>query len=54
MPGLKMKYFVLNPESSSDPLHAAASRAAILAYATAVEAANPQLAQDLRDWVASI
>lgn len=47
--GLEMKYFVLKP--GGNDMYAAASRAALLAYADAVEAINIPLAQDLRNWV---
>lgn len=51
MEGLKLKYFVLNPSSSTDVAHAQASRLAILAYAESIEATNFDLAQELRNWV---
>jgi hypothetical protein len=48
MDGLKMKYFILNP--SKDDSYGNASRMAMHAYADAIEAANPQLAKELREW----
>lgn len=48
--GLKMKYFVLSP-SGSDAVHAIASREAILTYAANIAEDNPDMAQDLREWV---
>lgn len=43
-----MKYFVLKPRGSSPYHHA--SRAAMYAYADAIEDENDQLAEDLRMW----
>lgn len=48
--GIEMKYFVLKPRGSDS--YAAASRAALLAYASGIEGENPELAADLRDWAA--
>lgn len=47
---LKLKYFVLSPESS-DTDHAEASRDAMLAYANRIEKTDPQRAADIRAWV---
>ena len=48
---LKMKYFILKPKSKTpDDPYAHASRQAMKAYADAIEAENPNLAQDLRLW----
>lgn len=47
--GLQMKYFVLNPRKEG--VYGAASRAAMLSYASAIEDVNPALAVDLRAWV---
>lgn len=49
MEGLKMKYFVLNPEKRG--AYGRASRKAMLVYADNIEKSNPALAHDLRDWV---
>ena len=46
--GLESKYFVLKPKGEDD--YAAASRAALYAYAAAIRHANPQLASDLEAW----
>jgi len=48
---LKMKYFVLKPESKTrfDP-YARASRSAMRQYADTIDDFNSDLAQDLRDW----
>lgn len=48
--GLKLKYFVINP-SSSDENFAAASRAALLAFANEIADTDKELANDLRNWV---
>ena len=48
--GLKMKYFVVKPRGDDEYAHA--SRAALLAYASAIQHTSPQLAEDLREWVA--
>lgn len=47
---LKMKYFVLSP-FSSDLEHGAASRAAMEAYANAIEPTQPNLAADVRTMI---
>lgn len=47
---LTMKYFVLSP-TSKDPHHSHASRAAMLAYADAIDVTHPSLADSLRMWV---
>lgn len=52
MSGLELKYFVLKPEGEDD--YAAASKAAIRAYATRISSVNPELASDLRAWVDSL
>lgn len=51
MDGLKMKYFILNPNSkwSEDPI-ARASRMAMRAFASSIEDCNIGLAEALRDW----
>lgn len=49
MNGLQMKYFVLKPRG--DDAYAKASRAAMTAYAKAIEDENPILAQELKIWV---
>lgn len=49
---LEMKYFILKP-TSSDPDFARASRVAMLSFAVAIEAKDPQLATDLREWALS-
>lgn len=46
--GLRMKYFVLKPRGKSPYHHA--SRAALYAYADAIEDENQTLADDLRAW----
>ena len=50
--GLRLKYFVLNPESKrkGDP-YAFASREALWKYAHVIENENPQLASEIRMWV---
>jgi len=48
MTGLEMKYFVLKPKGKSQYHHA--SRAALYAYADAIEDENLILARDLRGW----
>lgn len=48
--GLKCKYFVLNP-SSSDDVHAQASRSAILQYAHYMADVNPVLSEELCQWI---
>lgn len=52
MTGLRMKYFVLKPSGSD--AYARASRAAMLSYASCIEEVDPQLAAELRDWLASV
>lgn len=49
MEGLKMKYFVLNPEKRGP--YGRASRKAMLTYADDIQRVNPALASDLRMWV---
>lgn len=49
MSGLQLKYFTLKPKGEN--AYAEASRIAMLAYASAIEAENLYLAQDLRQWV---
>ena len=49
---LKLKYFVLNP-NSSDPQFAAASRAAMREFAKIIGEKDKDLANDLRDWADS-
>ena len=48
MSGLEMKYFVLNPAKAG--AFGSASRAALRAYATAIEPENAALANDLFSW----
>ena len=51
-PGLKMIYFTLKPGAKmKGDIYAWASRDAMEAYARRVEFANPQLAEDLEEWV---
>lgn len=45
---LTMKYFVLKPRGCDN--HAAASRAAMRAYAEALLGADPKLSRELREW----
>jgi len=49
MDGLLMKYFVLKPNGKD--AYAQASRAAMRAYANAIEAVNLELADSLQEWV---
>lgn len=51
MNGLIMKYFVLKPEG--DDVYAGASRAAIWAYAYAIQKENPDMSKALMDWADS-
>ena len=52
MGGLKLKYFVLRPESKKPyDEYALASRQALRAYADAIESVNKELAFDLRLWI---
>ena len=46
--GLQMKYFVLKPSGPSP--YAKASRMAMREYAKAIEAENPDLSRELREW----
>ncbi len=46
--GLQMKYFILKPKGET--LHAAASRAAMRAYADTIRMVDPDMAADLRAW----
>ena len=51
---LELKYFILKPRSKTvDDISAHASRQAILAYADAIECADPDFASELRDWRAA-
>lgn len=50
MNGLKLKYFVLNP-FSSDKNFAFASKLAVIEFAKAIQATNPELAIDLMNWL---
>ena len=50
MAGLKMKYFVLKPGGGFGDPYAKASRAALKAYAKAIEGENPEFAHDLYMW----
>lgn len=47
--GLQMKYFVLKPKGMD--IYAKASRAAMVAYADTIAEKNPDLSEDLFDWV---
>lgn len=49
MSGLIMKYFVLKPGGSDE--YAWASRQAMLTYADAIAEVNPELAEELTQWV---
>lgn len=52
MPGLEMKYFVLNPQSKTvDDPYARASRIAMEAYAKEIRDINPELSFALSDWI---
>jgi hypothetical protein len=52
MSGLLLKYFVLKPASKmKEDIYAYAARDAMEAYARRVEFANPELAEDLLEWV---
>ena len=44
--------FVLSPEKDDD--YGAASRSALVAYATLIRKRNPYLAEDLLDWLGKI
>lgn len=51
MPGLKLKYFVLNPCSKAvGDKHAYASRSAMRRYAVEIEDHDKQLAMELKEW----
>ena len=52
MDGLRMKYFVLKPRG--DDVYAYASREAMLTYAAIVQPINPELADDIKQWVLSV
>ena len=52
MAGLEMKYFVLNPNTNDR--YGRASRNAIRTYAIDIETEDPQLANDLVNWLALI
>lgn len=49
MSGLEMKYFVLKPKGND--AHAKASRAAMNRYAKSIEEVDPDLADDIREWI---
>jgi len=49
MPGLEMKYFVLNPTKDNE--YGTASRKAIRVYAEHIGRFNKKLADDLADWL---
>jgi hypothetical protein len=52
MSGLRMIYFVLKPGSKRvGDVYAHASRDAMEAYAKRVEYSNPELAEDLIEWI---
>jgi len=53
MPGLMMKYFVLNPRSR-ELTYARASRAAMRTYARMIAHENPEMAAELRAWADSV
>ena len=49
--GLKMKYFVLKPQSKTvGDLYAKASRIAMEAYAKEIRDINPELSLELSNW----
>jgi hypothetical protein len=50
-PGLYMRYFVLKPKGND--AYAIASRRAMREYARSIEATNPQLTKELREWADS-
>ncbi len=50
--GLKMKYFVLNPNKDDD--YGYASRKAIKRYAEIILDTNPDLSMDLLEWLKDI
>lgn len=50
--GLKLKYYVLNPNKGT--LYGHASRRALCTYADEIEGLNPKLAAGLRSWVYSV
>lgn len=50
--GLKLKHFVLEPTRKDG--YGKAARYAILTYADIIKPANPELANDLREWVLKI
>lgn len=50
MNALMLKYFVLKPRGMD--WHAHASRMALVAYAQAIKGHEPELSQELLDWVA--
>jgi hypothetical protein len=52
MEGLKMKYFVLNPNKRD--WHGKASRLAIKIYADEIRHENSVFAHDLDEWIKSI
>ena len=49
MTGLTMKYFVLKPRGDDE--YAFASRMAMQTYASHIEQENPELCQELHEWV---
>jgi hypothetical protein len=51
MPGLRMKYFVLKPESKiKNDVYAQASRKAMRAYASHIFKVDQEFATELRAW----
>jgi len=50
--GLKLKYFVLNPNKRN--CHGKASRLAIKIYAKEIRPENPVFAHDLDEWISGI
>lgn len=50
--GLQMKYFILHP--TKDSPYGSAPRAAMRAYAAAIDREDPRLSQDLIAWVERI
>ena len=52
MSGLTIKYFVLNPGKLDRYGHA--SRKAMSAYARSIRKENPELSDDLEEWVSDV
>lgn len=49
MAGLQLKYFVLNPSKNNE--FGEASREAMITYADSIKETEPELAEDLLNWV---